>query len=108
MSAQRLEIISLTNLSTPLTTFSVNLDCWKAELFVQTSAGNWFIDGTDVADMASGIAIFHWGGLVDGKGRPINFNQVLIFQASIPAPTKLITGIMTKTYYDPGLASAPQ
>lgn len=84
--------------------FEIFLDCWEWQLIV-TTANSWFVNGMDLALLTpkpgdSAAFPVKFGGYIDEKGKPINFNSTLRFVNSGGAPFPILTGILVKVYYD--------
>lgn len=114
MAALRLEVVNLRSLSLGTTNgqFDVFIDCWQWQLVLTGEPNGWSVNGQDLevvspklTDAAAGKWNGVFGGYVDEKGKPVNFNTTLRFVNPAGAPQPELKGSLIKVYYDPTLPS---
>lgn len=112
MAALRVEIVNLEALSqgTENGAFDVFIDCWQWQLVITGETNGWFVNGLDMlilspklADAAAGKWNGVFGGYVDERGKPINFNTTLRFRTDSGPPALALKGSLIKVFYDANL-----
>lgn len=107
MAALRVEIVNLSTLNNaPIGDgYDIFLDCWQWQLIATNEPSGWTINGISAVNLFSKLgdrdaSLDKFGGYVDEKGKPVNFNSTLRF---VNASGGAWSGALVKVYYDHNL-----